>query len=145
MSAPPSAWRRGAREADRLHRTLRTRERAADGGGRIDVFDAIEKSGLALLFRPLDGLLGAFVREPEPGAVLDARRSLKAQRYAGAHELGHFLLAHDPCADDASILSPADPRTDRAGGAAGGDQREAEADAFAMEFLLPPWLFALHQ
>ena len=130
---------RGKREAVRLHRAFGMRERVEAEGGRIDVFDTIVRSGVPLLFKPLDGLLGVFINEPMPGVMVTTKRSLSVQRFTGAHELGHCTLGHRPSLDDESILrrSPFNSAPDY-------EQQELEADAFATEFMLPPWLFAAH-
>ncbi|MAM93244.1 MAG: hypothetical protein CMI61_01165 [Parvibaculum sp.] len=130
---------KGRREATRLHRAFAMRDRIEEQGGRIDVFDTIVRSGVPLLFRPLDGLLGVFINEPMPGVLVTTKRSLSIQRFTGAHELGHFTLGHDPSLDDESILRRMPYRA-----APDDKQQEFEADAFATEFMLPPWLFATH-
>jgi predicted secreted protein len=61
------------------------------------------------------------------------------QRFTGAHELGHCRLGHRPSLDNESML-----RRSPFGVAPDYDQQELEADAFAIEFMLPPWLFASH-
>jgi predicted secreted protein len=69
--------------------------------------------------------------------MVTTKRGLSVQRFTGAHELGHCRLGHSPSLDDESILR-------RVPLNAGPDvkQQELEADAFATEFMLPPWLFA---
>lgn len=125
--------------AERLHRQLGNRKRIESRGGNIDVFGAIVQLGVPLLLRPLDGLLGAYLREPASGVLVTTRRPLNIQRYTAAHELGHFRLNHEPSLDDEGILrrSPfaANP---------GYDMQEIEADAFAMGFLMPRWLITWH-
>ena len=130
---------RGKRAAGRLHREFGMREHVLEEGGRIDVFDTIVRSGVPLLFKPLDGLLGVFISDPMPGVMVTTKRSLSVQRFTGAHELGHSVLGHRPSLDDESILcrSPFISSPDY-------EQQELEADAFATEFMLPPWLFAAH-
>lgn len=130
---------KGRRAAARLHRDFGMRDRIVSGGGRIDVFGTIVDASIPLVFKPLDGLLGVFINDPMPGVMVTTKRNLSVQRYTGAHELGHFTLGHDPSLDDESMLrrSPFAP-------APNYDQQELEADAFATEFMLPPWLFAAH-
>jgi len=130
---------KGKREAARLHRDFSMRERIAEDGGRIDVFGTIVRCGVPLVFKPLDGLLGVFIDVPIPGVMVTTKRGLSVQRFTGAHELGHCRLGHSPSLDDESILR-------RSPFTAGPDykQQELEADAFATEFMLPPWLFAAH-
>jgi Zn-dependent peptidase ImmA (M78 family) len=139
MTDVRAAILRGTREAARLHRQFDMRARIEAEGGRIDVFGAIVRCGVILLFKPLDGLLGVYLSDPIPGILVTTHRPLGVQRFTGAHELGHTLLRHQPSLDDATILrrSPFAAHPDYA-------RQELEADAFAAEFLLPRWLFAVH-
>lgn len=139
MANVRAAILRGKRAAGRLHRTFDMRQRIEKAGGRIDVFDTIVRCDIPLLFKPLDGLLGVFINTPLPGVMVTTKRGLSVQRFTGAHELGHCKLGHSPSLDDESILrrSPFGAQPDYA-------QQELEADAFATEFMLPPWLFAVH-
>ena len=103
------------------------------------VFGAIEHLGIGLLFRPLDGLLGAYIPvENDSGILVTTERPLAIQRFTGAHELGHAYLKHELRIDDEEILkrSPfARPIY---------DLREIAADTFAALFLMPDWLINLH-
>ena len=139
MADARAAILRGKREAGRLHRQFGMRERIQKEGGRIDVFDTIVRCGIPLLFKPLDGLLGVFIDAPMPGVMVTTKRGLSVQRFTGAHELGHCRLGHRASLDDESILrrSPFNAAPDY-------EKQEREADAFATEFMLPPWLFAAH-
>jgi Zn-dependent peptidase ImmA (M78 family) len=139
MSNLRDAILRGRREAARIHREFGMRDRIKQDGGRIDVFDTIVRCGVPLVFKPLDGLLGVFIDDPLPGVMVTTKRSLSVQRFTGAHELGHYRLGHSPSLDDESIL-----RRVQFSGASDVKQQELEADAFATEFMLPPWLFAVH-
>ena len=130
---------RGTREAARLHNELGMQEQIAEHGGRIDVFGTLFASNVPLLFKPLDGLLGVFLPEPVPGVLITTERSLSIQRLTAAHELGHYRLKHKPSLDDETILRRS-PFFDTLR----YDRQEMEADAFALTFLLPRWLFAEH-
>lgn len=141
MADVRAAYLKGRREASRLHRRFNMIERIQTEGGRIDVFDTIVRLDVPLIFKPLDGLLGVYTNAPIPGIMVTTKRSRSVQRYTGAHELGHHLLDHDPSLDDDLLLrrSPVDDRrryTHRA--------QEFEADIFATEFMLPPWVIAAH-
>ncbi|MDL2410015.1 ImmA/IrrE family metallo-endopeptidase [Rhizobium calliandrae] len=128
---------KGMRAALRLQRDLGL-DQAGARGHRVDVFGAIYRQNVPLLFRKLEPLLGAYLREEgNPGIILTTRRPLGQQRFTAAHELGHHVLNHDPHADDDSILrrSP-----DLAGDYMNLPPAEQEADAFASYFLLPDWL-----
>ena len=79
-------------------------KRSSSRGGNVDVFGAIHAIDLPLLLRPLQGLLGAYLRDPAPGVLVTTQRPMSIQRFTAAHELGHFSLRHDPSLDDESIL-----------------------------------------
>ncbi len=59
---------KGAKAAKKLHEDIGTRSRVEELGGRVDVFDAIYKSESDLIFRKLNGLLGAYLNiDDTPG------------------------------------------------------------------------------
>lgn len=126
-------------EADRLHQEFDSKSAADCGGGRIDVFRMFALRGLPLLFRPLRGLLGAFMNGAAPGAIVTTQRQLPVQRFTAAHELGHAVLGHKPSIDDEDVLKRSpfakSPRY---------DVQEIQANAFASELLMPQWLLAKH-
>ncbi|MGE5501922.1 MAG: ImmA/IrrE family metallo-endopeptidase, partial [Ignavibacteriales bacterium] len=128
----------GKKEAARLHRDLGIRSKIEGRGGRVDVFGAILDLDLPLLFRPLKGLLGAYLPGPYPGIMVTNQRPLQIQRFTGAHELGHAVMKHEGSLDDESILhrSPF--------GRASYNFVELAADAFASAFLTPRWLLETH-
>jgi Zn-dependent peptidase ImmA (M78 family) len=125
--------------AARLHRQLGVREEIAARGGSVDVFGAIHTLDLPLLLRPLQRLLGAYLSDPVPGVLVTTQRPMSVQRFTAAHELGHFSMRHLPSLDDDNILRripiAAEPT---------GDFQEIEADAFAVEFMMPRWLIQWH-
>lgn len=136
MSSVRDAILLGVRGATETHAAFRIREKVEERGGAIDVFGAISDLGVSLLFRPLDGLLGACVRLADAaGIVVTTRRDLHMQRFTAAHELGHFVLEHEGSLDR-EIRLP--------GQTANRDLQEVSADAFAAEFLMPRWLFVHH-
>lgn len=134
-----SAVRAGAMAAGRLHRRLEMQALIGQHGGNIDVFGAIHSLDLPLLLRPLKGLLGAYLSSPAPGVLVTTERPMSIQRFTAAHELGHFFMQHEPSLDDESILRrmPMSPEP-------GNQFQETEADAFAIAFMMPKWLIALH-
>lgn len=94
----------------------------------IDVFGAIEREQVWLLFQPLDRLYGAYRRHDTPGIVIHAGHPHRLQRFTGAHELGHHLLGHVVSVDahdEVESISASLPA------------QEIEAQAFASTFLMP--------
>ncbi len=128
---------KGMRAALRLQRDLGL-DRGEARGQRVDVFGAICRSRVPLMFRALEPLMGAYMCPGgNPGIILTTRRPLGQQRFTAAHELGHHVMNHEPHADDDSILrrSP-----DLARDYIRLPPTEQEADAFASYFLVPDWL-----
>jgi Zn-dependent peptidase ImmA (M78 family)/predicted secreted protein len=124
----------GAAAAARLHDHLDVRHAVENSGGSIDVFGALLVLKAALIFRPLDGLLGFCIRGPDrPGVVISTQRPLRIQRFTGAHELGHVYLGHTQSLDGDEILTRGGPTSDV----------EIAANSFASAFLLPKWLLQL--
>jgi predicted secreted protein len=126
----------GALAAARIHDQLAIRGAVEASGGAIDVFRTLLAIDVTLLFRPLDGLLGACLPGPRPGVIISTQRPLRIQRFTGAHELGHVALGHVVSLDGEEIL-------ERTSGVA-YDQIELAADSFAAAFLLPKWLLQFH-
>ena len=125
----------GATAAARLHDQLDVRHAVESSGGSIDVFGALLVLKAALIFRPLDGLLGFCIRGADrPGVVISTQRPLRIQRFTGSHELGHVYLGHTQSLDGEEILGRGGPMT---------DEREIAANSFASAFLLPKWLLQL--
>jgi IrrE N-terminal-like domain/Chagasin family peptidase inhibitor I42 len=124
----------GATAAARLHHQLDVQHAVERSGGAIDVFGALLVLKAALLFRPLEGLLGCCIRTGgRAGVMISTQRSLRIQRFTGAHELGHVYLGHTESLDGEEILSRGGPT----------DEREIAANSFASAFLLPKWLLQL--
>jgi Zn-dependent peptidase ImmA (M78 family) len=125
-------------EADRLHQAIGLSPDASEKS-RIDVFDIFVKQDIPLMFRPLKGLLGAFLNDPSPGAMVTTQRQLAVQRFTAAHELGHAIMGHTPSFDDEEIIArlAVAPR-------ARADIQEVQANAFASRLLMPKWLIARH-
>ena len=136
MASPTSdAIRNGVAKAARLHEQLGSQTAMVAQLGSIDVFETISSLDIALLLRPLNGLLGAYLREPAPGILVTTQRPLSIQRFTAAHELGHYYLEHQLSLDDESVLrrSPFQNR-------GLPDLQELEANTFAAAFLMPRWL-----
>lgn len=131
----------GTTRAAELHQELGLRERLRDGTRPVDVLEAAQRVGLLVLFRPLVGLLGAYVPTPRSGGMLvTTRRTLHIQRFTAAHELGHHVLGHNALSLDTEKDIGFVARGERSS----HDPQEVEADAFASEFLLPGWLLVAH-
>lgn len=126
----------GAQAAARLHDRLGSRKLVEASGGCIDVFGALVELNVPLLFRPLDGLLGACLPGPVPGVIISTQRPLHVQRFTGAHELGHVTLKHELSLDGDEILTRSIENEQ--------NLLEVGADSFASAFLLPKWLLQLH-
>lgn len=133
------AIRNGVSKAARLHEQLGSQTAMVAQLGSIDVFETISRLDIALLLRPLNGLLGAYLREPAPGILVTTQRPLSIQRFTAAHELGHFYLEHQPSLDDEQVLR----RSPFQNGSL-PDLQELEANTFAAAFLMPRWLVMQH-
>jgi Zn-dependent peptidase ImmA (M78 family) len=125
-------------ESQRLHDRLGSEALVREKGGGVDVFGAIRSFGIALLFQPLEKLLGGYFPPPDLGIIVTSERNLAIQRFTGAHELGHHVLGHPVSLDPIEILGR-DPK-----GRVTYDLNESAADAFAADFLLPYWIFVTH-
>lgn len=102
----------------------------AGGFTRIDPIALAERAGVHVMCRPMHQLLGAFIREEQPGILLNTERSAGMIHMTCAHELGHYFLNH---------ASTADERLDYGKGAS---KHEHEADQFAYMLVAPAWLLA---
>ena len=112
---------------------------------RIDVFDALAWFDVRVVFKPLKGLLGAYLRGEQPGVLINTNRPLSVQRFTAAHELGHAILNHKPSLDSGDVLRRAAAnKVAREILGFASYLQEIEADSFAGDFLLPRWLLAFH-
>lgn len=94
----------------------------------VDVFEAIRRANLWLMFQPMDNLFGLYIREPPAaGVVLNVKVHPALQRFTASHELGHHMLGHD---------SGLDPELNVTRWAQLGNN-ELAAQFFAAEFLMP--------
>ncbi len=123
MKSRRDAILEGARAAAKIHRQFDLRRQIEAQASNVDVFGTIVKEKIPLVFRPLEGLLGAFLPGPAPGIIVTTKRQLSVQRFTGAHELGHASMGHQASLDDESMLP-----------------LEVAANSFATSFLLPKWL-----
>ena len=124
----------GAKAADELQLQLNTRDRVESSHANVDVFGSIAFRKAALLFRKLEGILGAYIPAKTPGILITTQRPLPIQRFTAAHELGHCFMNHKPSFDGEEILDFT----------ANAESMEAQANGFAAEFLMPKWLLKFH-
>jgi Zn-dependent peptidase ImmA (M78 family) len=98
---------------------------------RVDVFEAIARAGLKLMFRKLDcAALYLPAREgARAGAIVNANHPVALQRFSAGHEYGHHIFGHGGRVDLAT-----EPRAS----ARRLLPDEKLAEAFAAWFLMPP-------
>jgi Zn-dependent peptidase ImmA (M78 family) len=97
----------------------------------IDVYGAIERTGVMLMWRRLPRAFGMYVNNPaaQPGILINNQLEPAVQRHTAAHELGHHCLRHGNRIDlDLDPLTT--PRR-------GWTEVEKAAEAFAVWFLMP--------
>ncbi|WP_216325699.1 ImmA/IrrE family metallo-endopeptidase [Deinococcus aestuarii] len=126
------ARQRGTAAAAAAHERLGT-----DTGQRVDVFGIIQRSGVWLMFQPLD-VYGVYRRIPDEagdisGILVNAKHPPSLQRFTAAHEYGHHDMGHEESVDGEVELGLARDRTT-------DSVIEVEAQAFAANFLMPPRL-----
>tara|TARA_R110002049_G_scaffold265590_1_gene441729 strand:- start:11063 stop:12079 length:1017 start_codon:yes stop_codon:yes gene_type:complete len=135
------ATREGTAAAARFHVRMKSQQNISELGGHIDVFSYILEELTELLFRPLQGLLGAYMPDSRrPGILITTQRPLSIQRFTAAHELGHFLLKHEPSFDGEEMLR----RGVIPASSSSANLQEVSADAFAVAFMMPRWLIEWH-
>jgi Zn-dependent peptidase ImmA (M78 family) len=101
-------------------------ELGLDSDSPVDVFAAIRRAGLWLLFNETEHLLGAMSREGVGGIMINPARPVGLQRYTAAHELGHWYLHPD------EVVWDSEDETNRS-----DPIKELGAQEFAASFLMP--------
>lgn len=106
--------------------------------GPIDVGAAIDRAGVALIYRPLPSLFGVYLRGPSmsPGILVNSSMIRAVRRHTAAHELGHHLFGHQSSIDSgADADNPSAPLYSMRPG--GWPDEEKLAESFASWFLMP--------
>lgn len=115
-------------KAKEVHRDAGSEVRIANGFSRIDPLKLAEDAGVAVMAKPLEKLLGAFLRESRAGILLNSERPVGMMHMTCAHELGHYFLGHVTTADEHIEYRESDSAT------------EQEANQFAYSLMAPRWL-----
>jgi len=116
--------------AARVLHDVRAMDRIRDGYTRVDPFQIAHSADVIVMLRPLQKLLGAFVRQDQPGILVNSERPAGLIQMTCAHELGHYFLDHE---------SSTDHNLDYAQNA---HRKELEADWFAYSLVAPRWAIA---
>lgn len=115
--------------AERVHRSLDTEKTVEETRvTRINPFAVAGQEGLTVIRRPMDNMLGAYLRFPDraAGIIINSERPTGLVNLTCAHELGHHFLAH-PTTNDKDMYDHASPM-------------ERAADMFAYQLVAPFWI-----
>lgn len=120
-----------ARRAEEVLVDFRQRDRLKDGYTRIDPDLIASGANVVVLYRELQKLLGAFIREENSaGIIVNFDRPRGMVHMTCAHELGHYFLGHGSTADESVEEQDVNSAIEKA------------ANLFAYHLLTPKWLVA---
>ncbi|MGT2458979.1 ImmA/IrrE family metallo-endopeptidase [Cupriavidus basilensis] len=118
-----------ARRAAEVLDEFSVRNRIKEGYTRVDPTQLASEADVTVMFRPLDKLLGGFLREEsEAGILVNVLRPRGLVHMTCAHELGHYFLGHESTTDETVDIGMSAHLVER------------QANQFAYSLLAPRWL-----
>lgn len=118
-----------ARRAAKVLNEFSVRGRIKEGYTRVDPTQLASEADVTVMFRPLDKLLGGFLREDgATGILVNVRRPRGLVHMTCAHELGHYFLGHESTTDETLDIGLS------------AHLIEQQANQFAYSLLAPRWL-----
>lgn len=118
-----------ARQAAKVLGEFSVRDRIKEGYTRVDPTRLASEADITVMFRPLDKLLGGFLREDsKAGILVNVHRPRGLVHMTCAHELGHYFLGHESTTDETVDIGMS------------AHLIEQQANQFAYSLLAPQWL-----